>query len=503
MLVNTDLKNIKEIQFYLEKSEKGFVVAEINEIPIVFEFINQLNSKITLIDVGKTDSYISEMRNSKTKNIVLYNFDDKYSNYKAIADDINFSRDLFFSLNKNIIFVLSTYVVTELIRSNVSFWSCVSLHKIFQSNKPICYTSQYLYCFNSRFNPSSDKEDDIHFNLEYSFCKNLKCTHNCKLFSPSDCYNKTVNITNNSDWVHACLQLAKTLCNHQQFPLAKECCNKIIQVSINNTFRLQAFELLASIFYYQNEFEKSLFYNNLIITKDRNEEYISAVALNNSAVVFSKINDDKESFSLITDLYIESVQLLKATEFKYIDEYCTVLLNYSVSQFKECKFEDAINTLKIIQQINNPRAFEYILKSKLIEAFILTKLGDRKGSKIIIDSIEHNIISLKTEDAILISMFYYNISFLEFASGKYISAIKTLRKNKQYFLNSRSNKTNNTYLKYMYHYLYGMCLYCHDNSKIKKSYEHFRLALQYSVSNDDKHNINAILDWLNNTQQQS
>lgn len=122
------IDSYNSIKLFCEWSKEGFIVVETNNCLFKDKFIEKISSDF--------DICIERLENLKEKNtfynkdiIIVDEFETKDSTEAVV--NINYNRNWFVSLHKNIIFVLRSSTVDELIQYSASFWSCVAIHKVF------------------------------------------------------------------------------------------------------------------------------------------------------------------------------------------------------------------------------------------------------------------------------------------------------------------------------------------------------------------------------------
>lgn len=146
MFTKSELENLEELLIYLEDADRGFVVVEVNQQDKQEELLKRIHEsnfckKILEVDFvrGLATEQMDHLnivkkevlKNPETEIVLILNltafFQESTIQKDELIRDINFSRDIYASLNKLLVFFLPSYFVDDLIRKAVDFWSFVSV----------------------------------------------------------------------------------------------------------------------------------------------------------------------------------------------------------------------------------------------------------------------------------------------------------------------------------------------------------------------------------------
>ncbi len=122
------------VKLFCNNTNGGIVVAEINSCVTKKHFFEDLSiffdvRATTTSEMSQRDINLNDIDDSS---IIVIDESNNNDVKKSIVN-LNYNRDWLLSHRCNIIIVLPTFAVNELISYSYSFWSCVSLHEIFNS----------------------------------------------------------------------------------------------------------------------------------------------------------------------------------------------------------------------------------------------------------------------------------------------------------------------------------------------------------------------------------
>ena len=370
-------EKLNKFKYFFENSEKGFVVAEINAIPILNEFLNSFSPNVKKIDVDKCKDYHSILADKNTpKNIILYNFEAKFFTPENISDEINLNRDIFYSYNKNIIFILNSSSIDELMQSNTSFWSCVFFHEFFCDYLPPLFIYKLINEVEVSYNHKLIEYSTIYSHIEQIVehtTNNLK-NINELLENPA------------IDDIEILLTILKTLYSYSKFHKIIDYSDKIFEVflSANNVSETHWFYfyrvllLRAAAYYNIEDYFGSKNTYQYIIDNIHSDSSLSIIVTNNLSCVKYKINslglscepydtnDMKKTFAdnleKLYSCYKFNNEEVLSDEIKY-----NLLFNYSVCLLNNNEFHTAI---EVIEEKKNCLSMNRHFKSYKIDLIL-------------------------------------------------------------------------------------------------------------------------------------
>lgn len=403
---------LNKFKYFFETSEKGFVVAEINAIPILDEFLNSFSSDVEKIDVNKCNDYHSVLAAKSTpRNVILYNFEERFSTPENISDEINLNRDIFYSYDKNIIFVLKSSSIDELMQENTSFWSCVFFHEFFCDYLPPLFN--------------------------YKLINEVEVSYNYALIDYSTIYAHVFQVVNHSandlkdineilenptiNDVEIFFLILKTLYSYGKF-------RKIINHS-NNFFKNVAPDdidsathlsyyyrillLRAAAYYNVEDYLKSKSDYQYIVDNENSYSGIYIIALNNLNCLNYKISaleltEEPCNWSGVENNFannfnkIYSSDTLKDEEVLSENIKYDILLNYCVCLLNNNEFQMVIEVVdEKIKYLNYSHIFRFYkenLTLNLVLAYAYISLGDFGQAYFQLKRREYGTVSFKGHD---------------------------------------------------------------------------------------------------------
>lgn len=378
MKLQTLTKKLNRIKTFVSLSKKSIIVAEINHYCILDDFLDSFDN-VFICNISKSDSYIDDIKNTKFNNVIVYGFWDKYEDVKSISSEINYSRDIYNSLNKNIILVLPTCVVEYIMYFALSIWSCVTIHEVFEIAVEVPFDFIWLSKEDNKL--FLNKQFLLNINEQDVFCNKLNCTKcNCcdcfKRIQSSDFSKCDLIMSYNQSTLQQSLSrlldlgdLYYELGRYQlsektyEFVLLKaEKGNLCMHKSISQ-------RCLAKLYYTLGEYEKSIIY------------YIYAFNSEKDVIVKYKIYNDL-AISLFD--HIESnksaYEYLKKSEKTFLDnneydllaivEY-NIAIYYLKNENKTCAI-DYLNKLLNLGGISD----QIKIRARILKSYLLISIGD-------------------------------------------------------------------------------------------------------------------------------
>ncbi len=445
------------VQTFLKYSEKSIIILEVNHDFLINEIKSHISNAFWC-DISQYNNYLSALQDCVDKNVVIYGFWDKYNSIEDVATEINYSRDIYNNLNKNIIIILPSCIVDHIMLYAISLWSCVTLHESFTLDfySPSKFVS---LCNNSvliRNKKGLQKNDEVHV-VKTLLCDKLECKKN----DSTSCLNCLV--TGNS---------APCYSQHKSNSLS-------VQMWMSRILDI-------GDFYLENNFTtESFLYYNLVLDiadKHRNKMYRSLANL--SLAKWNVVYDQLELAIVNYQLAMTNEPDLSKKNKIYNDYSITMFhlehppkTTYEYFKKAELFFSeiDDNNTVAIIQYNiaiyyynigNNKCAMDYINKSlekkniskktkiqnMILKCFLRICNGEW-------DDQTHTMLEELRRSPVFGFLDYVNLyyeqQFLDalycFSKGKILSALKTTSK---ILAQIKQNKTTLLHLYFPFYYLY-------------------------------------------------
>lgn len=183
---------MKKVRTFCKLSQKGFIVAEINDLITKDEFVGDLLGvgQVAVLDLRKL-SEIEERLKIDNKADILVIDEVASSDIERIVINLNFNRDWFLRLNKKVVFILPTITVNRLIEYSYSFWSFVYLHVAFNTKFPSIVKPHYIFDLLSYNNKKSQEVDKGIYRSVYNTTRSAS--------SVISSYNDRVSSNRNDD----------------------------------------------------------------------------------------------------------------------------------------------------------------------------------------------------------------------------------------------------------------------------------------------------------------
>lgn len=387
-------ENYAAIKFFCDTATEGFVVAETNSEITKKEFIEQLSEDFS-IRIQKLDSLsISDFQLNSNDILVVDEFDTVNSSQTVI--DLNYNRNWLLNLHKVIVLVLRPSTVNELIRYSSSFWSFVTLHKVFSCGfkgiiQPHFIDSNTTRTLNGLVKYKSysiDKNTSHRVLLERLV---FSCFHEKFESKRLDEFLKMelekVDESNQNDIANFILKVLNLADRLRQSKLCIEAklCIDFIDKSFTiydrySEMEIRKLKLLSEIYYDLEFFDKALYtYELLIVAIERMEEkdlLEIASIVNNIGVIYYK----KDAYSDALDCYYSAIKKIDSSE----DVFVTVnllfnlsLLHYDIKDYYNALYY--INTaIDRINEYGLSRESVLLSKCKVLKAYLVINLGNLK-----------------------------------------------------------------------------------------------------------------------------
>ena len=397
MKTNEFYGNYEAIKLFCKLSSGGFVVAEINDYITKNELIENLKKDFN-ITVVKLNDFEDKVFNSSEFSLIVI---DEFNTLNAynIASNLNYNRNWFLSLKINIIIIASSSTVDELINYSSSFWSFVSLHKIF--------VNKFKCIFDFRFISGSDifslisnnnlglkhfiiqsnhitKKQKINSIAEESFHQKLIVDDVVSFLKKQLSLNGYTKSKSPTSLIVCAISFGEKLLNNGFFAEAKQCADYLYNnyVFFPSYIEMQArlIKLVADANYSDNEFDTALQLYNVLINWYESK-YLSydvaaiSVIYNNCGVIFSKQQCYSEAISVFYDCY----KMLKDSEnIQQLYILIHVFYNLSLVHNEEGDYHNSLDYIDNAMEYCNYLSENDILNFsslKVFKAYLLINRG--------------------------------------------------------------------------------------------------------------------------------
>lgn len=424
MLFNIDSKKISRLNKFFEYGQKGLVVVETSEIPLRNEFTKSICDRFSdasLINAMLTPQYISEIDKAAGKIVLIQDLLKVYGSVEKCCKEINGCRDLYFSKNKIIVFILEPCVVDYLITRCMSFWSCVVLHESLNTISFNPFTFKYILLDPIPKNQSSMSLPEF---VSKNFCEKFECGHKCEKFLRDYCfyYSSSAKSYSEEEWLKMCIKLGDYFHSIGEY---KDCLACYL-------FALRKYSLLenhstlfiglkiARVYVDMKNLESAAGVLKILIDEEK-REIVQDSLCNDLGVVLCKLGSDyqKDSYSSFK------------TSQKCFEEYNIADVGDSLKcvYYNLSLYYYNIGNLRCASDYSNNMLNLYIASSKddyvyyFYNEFIRIKMGSNVSPRV-----EVPLHMLDRLTSIEKSLFYFINAFSFFSSGHLVSAIKMLKK---------------------------------------------------------------------------
>lgn len=510
-------ENYEAIRYFCKNSKEGFVVAEINSRIIKDELVESLSSDFCIIKTSLKDLVGDDERVNKCDVLVIDEM-ETYDSKQGIVN-LNYNRNWLLNLHCNIIFILRTSMVNELISYSASFWSFVTLHKIF------------IYRYKSVIQPHFIEDDSdwylnglLKYRNDYIVNNDIISKNNrfksvvrevfqdeCEREEIDSYLNKKISKLQSTDVekiasiFSSILQLSKKL---RHVGLVQEAYTCLLfahkNFNVNSYYKeleVKKLKLLAEINYILGNYEESLrlyetlFNKNTVKYETFSEEDIRithsngvelANLLNNIGVVYYK----KGMYSEALDCFYGAVKIMNELDDFFV--FSNILFNLSLLHYQMEDFHNAIYYIDCaINEISTENALKaevLMSQCKVLKAYIETNLGELSVAH---DLLENSLTLLREEldencVAIMEAHYVYAVLYLYEKDLKHAKSCATKAFRIMKHLNS------DIYVRSHIRQLLGeICFYMND---YREAYSILKIALSHGTKhkafNDD------VVEWI-------
>ena len=388
MKTNEFFQNYEAIKLFCKWSSSGFVIAEINDYITKNELIEALKSDFNIAVVRLYDFENKTFNISDFSLIVIDEFNPL--NTYNIASNLNYNRNWFLSLNINIIIIASSSTVDELINYSSSFWSFITLHKVF--------TNKFKCIFDSHFISSSDiyslisntslgfrhyiarskrvsKQQDISCLAEESFHQKLVVNDIVTFLKKQLSLNGHIRNNSPTNLVVSAISFGEKLLNNGFFIEAKQCADFLYDnyAFFPSYIEMQArlLRLVADANYSNNEFSIALqIYKALIDWYESKKISYDIVAVsviyNNCGVIFYKQRHYAEAIDAFYDCY---KMLNDSEDVQQLYILIHVFYNLSLVHNEKGDYHNSLDYIDIAMKYSNYLSENDILNLSYLKVF--------------------------------------------------------------------------------------------------------------------------------------
>ena len=395
MKTSSFYENYDAIKIFCKQAQEGLVVVETNSEITKEEFIELLNSDFNVCQKKLKDLVNPNILFDDDCIILVDEFDTKNSSDTVV--DLNYNRNWFLNLHRNIIFVLRPSTVNELIRYSASFWSFVTLHKVFSCRFRGIIQPHFINNNNDwyldglvKYRASNKKDtlDKSKRNIFYALVwETLRIV--CEPKDIIVCLEQKTSSLDKSNsreiagLVSAILLLSENLRVAGLLREAQKCLDFVSKsFSIHEDFielEIRKLKLLAEINYSLGFYDKALeTYEeqyNIILQHPQIYDDISISALmNNIGVVYYK----KECYSEALDCFYKAIEILNGSDEMFV--FVNLLFNLSLLHYQIDDFYNSLyyidSAIEKFDEVVSRRHRILFSKCKVLKAYLVINLGD-------------------------------------------------------------------------------------------------------------------------------
>lgn len=463
--------DFKKIKTFLSYSDRSIVVAEINYDCIIDDFLQNFEDSAYICNVSACEDYLRMIKQSNLKNIVLHGFWQKFKDIGKISSEINYARDIYNSLDKNVILILPSCVVEYIMAFAISIWSCVTLHITFDIDIKIPFEFQW-FSHEKKWLSPNDEKIDKDLKIRRIICEKLNCQNynkntclenlsNCNFIG---CYNSYASTPQKQQmWLSRMLDLGDFYFNNNDFAIAIKVYLFVLLKS--EEFDLKMYEsiahnCLAETYYTLKNIDSCIYHYSSAIEMEEND-VIKFKTMNDFAITLFTIKDSKE-LGYTPDK--QTYNTLKKSENYFLSkqeyDYASIV-QYNISMYyykldnKKCAM-DYINKLLAHSLVS----YDIRMRGLIFKSYLLIITGNFSESA---ESIIHKIcvfnkLSLyddynKLNFETLFLEAYYN-----FSKGKFLSSLKLITKAFSFLKHQIGNNEHSFFCLYylkLLNYIFG------------------------------------------------
>lgn len=371
-------QKLNKVKTFILLSKKSIVVAEINHKCILDDFLESFDN-VYLCDISKSESYIDDIRKCDSNTVIIYGFWDKYYDVKEISSEINYSRDIYNTINKNIILVLPTCVVEYIMYFALSIWSCVTVHEVFEIQIDVPF--DYIWLSKEENKIYLNKRLLSHINEKDIFCKKL----NCKKYDYSDCFRRLQSsdflkcdllVSNNNETIQQSLSrlldlgdLHFELGNYQS---SEQMYTFVLNKAEKNNLHMYisiAQRCLAKLYYILGYYEKSIVHYMYAFNNEKDLIVKFKIYNDLGILLCDQIENSKSGYEYLKKaekMFLEN----KESDLLAIVEY-NIAVFYLKKENKPCAI-DYLNKLLSINGVSD----RIKLRARILMCYLLFSRGD-------------------------------------------------------------------------------------------------------------------------------
>ena len=416
MIENESVK-LKSLLFYLENSDSGFCVVEVNEAYKQSEIVDYilkslLVKKVLLVDFAampEDSSHLVTIRKCVEENpdfeVMLvqniHTLSEKYGGDEELVKDINFSREAYADLKKIFLFFWPTYFVDTLMQNAPDFWDFVPVK--------FKFLSEFKGAFQS-VDPEREMADERYLRNRAAFLEKALQEGN---LSEKERLEKLVDIA----------RIYESLYEYEKARSKYYESLKLVDRLGDMRTKGEVLEGIGRTFYHRSNYDRALecYKKSLVISRELGYKLIEIRRLYNIAQVYIAIENYESSLEHLKNALEISRQLgEKKAEGRILN---------SISDIYRLKgsYEEAFESLEMglaLSRETSDRAYEGIIINSIGEMYIF-----RENYKISLEYFEKALsIAKNTGDGHLEGATLYNIGQTYAYIGNYRKSLENLQK---------------------------------------------------------------------------
>lgn len=412
----------------------ALIVAEINDFYTQIEFKTDLKSQFKVINFTYQQLLDNEVRfynlDLTLGNVIIFSGD--IENIDDVVSVLNYNRDIFLHWKTNIIFILPSFAVNQLISVSANFWSCVVLHSDINQDFHSILRPDYIDTVNLGFTSDVGLESQsINSIIKSVFDKSvyIRSREDMKSF-----IHHGFQVTDEANirmFFIKLIKMANVCYVNRKYAYSVLCCEFVLEKRyrefffvLDDIYARDCLEIYSNSLFYLDDYGGALRALNFLGQQTDDYNLLNnckkkAQIFNNLGVILYLLKD----YNLAETAFLSSIELCPLDEAKY---------NECILAYVKKDYSTALDNLSdILQKMSNYRSKSYIYargRLNTLKAYILVNHGDIVKSKEIIKETLSYLRDNLYENSIQIMEGHYIYSLVYYYAGELDNAKKCIEK---------------------------------------------------------------------------